>query len=110
MHYAHAHAPAHALEKVIALRLHLDASTSENGPLRVLPGTHTQGVLSDDQIHELSRQVQPVECLALKGGVLAMSPLLVHASSKSKSEQPRRVLLIEYTTTEAFASLKLAAA
>jgi len=37
----YAHAPAHALANVVALRLHLDDSTLENGPLRVLPRTHT---------------------------------------------------------------------
>lgn len=42
----YAHAPARALEKVIALRLHLDDSGADNGPLRVLPGTHRQGVSS----------------------------------------------------------------
>ena len=48
----YAHAPASALEQVVALRVHLDDSTSENGPLRVLPGTHTLGVLTDDEIHD----------------------------------------------------------
>ena len=33
----YAHAPTAALERVTALRLHLDDSVSENGPLRVLP-------------------------------------------------------------------------
>src|SRR5688572_15245326 len=30
-------APATALEQIVALRVHLDDSTAENGPLRVLP-------------------------------------------------------------------------
>jgi len=50
----YAHAPACALEQVLALRLHLDDSVAENGPLRVLPGTHTHGVLSDEALHKLS--------------------------------------------------------
>ena len=50
----YAHAPAAALCQIMALRVNLDGSTAENGPLRVLPGTHTLGVLSDDSIHELS--------------------------------------------------------
>lgn len=108
VHYAHA--PAHALKEVVALRLHLDDSVAENGPLRVLPGTHERGVLSDDELHLLSEQIQPVDCLTSKGGVVAMRPLLVHASSKSKSELRRRVLHIEYTSTEAFDHLKLAIA
>jgi hypothetical protein len=35
----YAHAPATALEQVLALRVHLDESSDRNGPLRVLPGT-----------------------------------------------------------------------
>ena len=33
----YAHAPAAALDRVIALRVHLDDSTERNGPLRVSP-------------------------------------------------------------------------
>jgi len=92
----YAHAPASALEQVVALRLHLNDSTSENGPLRVLPRTHTLGVLTDDQIRNLAGRVEQVECLVPRGGVLAMRPLIVHASSKSATEAPRSVLHIEY--------------
>lgn len=99
----YAHAPAIALEKVLALRLHLDDSSADNGPLRVLPSTHTLGVLSDEQLHDLSMRIAAVDCLVPKGGVLAMRPLIVHASSKSHSEVPRRVLHIEYAATFLFA-------
>jgi ectoine hydroxylase-related dioxygenase (phytanoyl-CoA dioxygenase family) len=81
----YAHAPASALRQVLALRVHLDDSTAKNGPLRVLPGTHTLGVLTDKALHELSTEIAPVECLVSEGGVLAMRPLIVHASSKSIS-------------------------
>lgn len=107
----YAHAPASALEQVLALRVHLDDSTSENGPLRVLPGTHTLGVLTDEQIHDLSIKVAEVECLVGKGGVLAMRPLIVHASSKAQSEMSRRVLHVEYAaSSEVEAGLQLAIA
>jgi ectoine hydroxylase-related dioxygenase (phytanoyl-CoA dioxygenase family) len=92
----YAHAPANALSKVLALRVHLDDSNEHNGPLRVLPGTHKDGVLSDDALQELSAQTAATECLVSPGGVLAMRPLLVHSSSKSKSAISRRVLHIEY--------------
>lgn len=95
--YAHAHETA--LSQVLALRVHLDDSTSENGPLRVLPGTHTLGVLTDETLHQLSIKVAPVDCLIPQGGVLAMRPLIVHASSKSRVENPRRVLHIEYAAS-----------
>jgi hypothetical protein len=92
----YAHAPAWALETIVALRLSLDDSTLTNGPLRVLPNTHLRGVLTDSQIQELAREVAPVDCVAAAGGVVAMRPLTVHASSKSSDDQPRRVLHIEY--------------
>jgi hypothetical protein len=96
---SYAHAPAAALGQVLALRVHLDDSTAANGPLRVLPATHTLGVLSDDALHELSLRTTPVDCLVPKGGVVAMRPLLVHSSSKSRADVPRRVLHIEYAAS-----------
>jgi ectoine hydroxylase-related dioxygenase (phytanoyl-CoA dioxygenase family) len=95
----YAHAPAAALRRVLALRLHLDDSTSQNGPLRVLPGSHTQGVLSDDSIHQLVKQVSAKDCIIPNGGILVMTPLLVHSSSKSAEKKPRRVLHIEYAAS-----------
>jgi len=92
----YAHAPASALGCVIALRIHLDESSADNGPLRVLPGTHVLGVLSDEQVHEHARRVQFRECRAPAGAVVAMRPLLIHASSKSRTSRPRRVLHVEY--------------
>lgn len=107
----YAHAPASALEQVLALRLHLDHSVAENGPLRVLPATHTLGVLGDDALHDLSTQIAAVDCLVPRGGILAMRPLVVHASSKSQSDAPRRVLHIEYAVSSAIADgLELATA
>lgn len=92
----YAHAPDWALSRVIALRIHLDASTELNGPLRVVPGTHSLGVLSDDDVSRHARSHSPVECLSPRGGVVAMRPLLIHASSKARVNSPRRVLHIEY--------------
>jgi ectoine hydroxylase-related dioxygenase (phytanoyl-CoA dioxygenase family) len=96
----YAHAPADALSQVVALRVHLDDSTEQNGPLRVLPATHTLGVLTDDEIHQLSTQVPAVDCVVQRGGVVAIRPLIVHGSSKSQSEHSRRVLHIEYAASE----------
>jgi len=107
----YAHAPAGVLSQVLALRIHLDDSTADNGPLRVLPGTHTEGVLSDDAIREFVAQIEPTDCLIPQGGVLAMRPLLIHASSKSQSEGLRRVLHIEYSASMTVgAGLELAVA
>lgn len=107
----YAHAPASALEKILALRIHLDDSTETNGPLRVIPGTHNRGVLADAELQELESEISPVTCAVDKGGVIAMRPLITHASSKSQSQLPRRVLHIEYAaTSELESQLRLAIA
>lgn len=95
----YAHAPAWALSRVVALRLHIDASTSDNGPLRVVPGSHSLGVLSDDDVYDHARTGDSIECIVGRGGVLAMRPLLIHSSSKAISTEPRRVLHVEYADT-----------
>ena len=92
----YAHAPTWALWRTIALRVHLDPSTVENGPLRVIPGSHEAGVLSDEEVFALAKREEPVECSVPRGGVLAMRPLLIHSSSKMMVNVPRRVLHIEY--------------
>ena len=104
----HAIAPASALEHVVALRVHLDDSTLANGPLRVLPGSHTSGILTDAQIAKAVENSLPVDCIVDAGGVIAMRPLLLHASSKSIGAQPRRVLHFEYSATRMFDELELA--
>ena len=101
IHYAHA--PTSALSQVVALRVSIDDSTVENGPLRILPRTHALGVLSDDRVHEIATHSLPVDCVVPKGGVAIMRPLLIHASSKSHSDRPRRVLHIEYAASDSIA-------
>ncbi len=92
----YAHAPTWALERIVALRVHLDASRLDNGPLRVIPGSHRLGVLSDDEAFDIAHRQTCVDCLVERGGVLAMRPLLIHSSPKAVSPEPRRVLHIEY--------------
>jgi ectoine hydroxylase-related dioxygenase (phytanoyl-CoA dioxygenase family) len=95
----YAHAPAWALSRVVALRVHLDASSGENGPLRVVPGSHQAGVLTDQELSDYVKTNDHNACLVPRGGVLTMRPLLIYSSSKAQTEAPRRVLHIEYADT-----------
>ena len=90
-------APASALECVVALRIHIDASNETNGPLRVIPGSQTIGVMSAAQISAMVRDVSANVCVVGRGAVLAMHPLLLHSSSKATGNNRRRVLHIEYS-------------
>ena len=84
---AYAHAPAWALARILALRVHLDASTADNGPLRVLPGSQGAGVMSDKEVFAFAAARAHVECLVGRGGVVAMRPLVIHSSPKAKRSE-----------------------
>jgi len=94
----YAQAPAWALQQIVALRLHLDESTRDNGPLRVIPRSHALGLLEQSEVVRQARKVMPVTCAVPKGGVIAMRPLLIHSSQKSTTSARRRVIHIEYST------------
>ena len=90
------HAPTWALKQILAIRIHLDASTATNGPLRVIPNSHHKRFKTDDEFVRDWEANEEVECLVGHGGVTAMSPLILHASSKASTNDPRRVVHIEY--------------
>lgn len=90
------HAPTWALSQILALRIHLDDSTHLNGPLRVIPNSHHRRIQTGDEFERATASESAVECTVGRGGVIAMSPLLLHASSKAIEDVPRRVLHIEY--------------
>lgn len=96
----HVQPPVTVLEQMLSIRLHLDDCGEENGPLRVLPGSHRSGRLDAVSIQNLKNQAAPVKCLAQRGGVLLMRPLLLHASSSSQSLHPRRVVHLEWAASD----------
>lgn len=88
----HLIAPDALLREMLTLRIHLDAMTADNGPLQVVPQSHHSstdpgvGVENRTTIH------------AVAGEILAMRPLLTHASGLSKpgTTQHRRILHLEF--------------
>jgi ectoine hydroxylase-related dioxygenase (phytanoyl-CoA dioxygenase family) len=84
------------LRGILAIRIHLDANDHENGPLRVIPGSHKHGRLTAEQIVKWDKS-ESVECLVPRGGVLVMRPLILHASSACQLPKSRRVIHLEYS-------------
>jgi hypothetical protein len=89
----HVQPPVSVLEKMLAVRIHLDDCGESNAPLRVIPGTHRAGRLSPLQISEIDDR-SVVTCLVPAGGVLLMHPL----SSASRSPLHRRVIHLDFTS------------
>jgi hypothetical protein len=88
----HAEAPEAVLQRMLTARVHLDDVTDENGPLKVVPGSHHQGkalVLDGALVHTL---------YAAAGDVLLIRPLVAHCSNRSlpTTTRHRRVLHLEF--------------
>jgi ectoine hydroxylase-related dioxygenase (phytanoyl-CoA dioxygenase family) len=96
----HVQPPAHILEHMLAVRIHLDPTDETNGALRVLPGSHNQGRLSAGQIAALQPGARAVTCCVPRGGVVLMKPLLLHASSAGTRPVHRRVIHIEFAAVD----------
>jgi len=86
--------PKEVLERLVAVRVHIDDCGIENGPLTVVPGSHQAGRVDPEAAVELRRELGEVPCLAGSGDALIMRPLLLHASSKAHAPSRRRVLHI----------------
>jgi hypothetical protein len=88
----HVEAPESVLAHMLTARIHLDDVTDENGPLKVVPGSHQSG-------KALSLNVADVRTLyADAGDILLIRPLVAHCSNRSlpHTNRHRRILHLEF--------------
>ncbi|HJQ38534.1 MAG TPA: phytanoyl-CoA dioxygenase family protein [Thermoanaerobaculia bacterium] len=102
----HVEPPAEVLAQMLAVRIHLDPCGSENGPLRVIPGSHTLGKLVASALAEVVATNDLIELYVSQGAIMLMRPLLVHSSLPARQVQHRRVLHIEFAPPEAISPLQ----
>ena len=84
--------PEHILSCLVIVRIQLDECLPNAGPLLVYPGSHCAGRLPTAEILLATKRIAPASCLVPKGGALVLRPLLIHASQKSSTTAPRRIL------------------
>ncbi len=96
----HVQPPVAVLQQMVTLRLALDDCGPDNGPLRILPGTHTRLLTAAevDAAMDLKAAAATERALTCRrGDAVLMRPLVLHASSPATStHQHRRVLHLEY--------------
>ncbi len=88
----HVEASQAVLENMLTARIHLDSVTAENGPMRVIAGSHLTG-------KALLLDVGDVQTLyAGAGDVLLIRPLVAHCSNRSTegTDRHRRILHLEF--------------
>ncbi len=95
----HVLAPIALLERMMALRLHLDDADESSGALQIVVGTHRLGRIPRPEIKGLIAERGSVTCVAGAGDVLAMRPLVLHRSDRATGAR-RRILHLEYAAEE----------
>ena len=96
----HVQALRSVLEQMLAVRIHLDDCGPDNGPLRLIPGTHTVGVLRPTAIGAFVASREAEVGVAATGSVLAFRPLLLHASSAAVAPSQRRVVHFDFAACD----------
>jgi ectoine hydroxylase-related dioxygenase (phytanoyl-CoA dioxygenase family) len=94
------------IQNIFTVRIHLDDTTSQNGALKVIPGSHLKGVCRPETID--LKNVQEITCDVSKGGIMIMKPLLLHSSGRTTNNHKRRVIHLEFSDQELPAELQWA--
>ncbi|XP_044729875.1 probable alpha-ketoglutarate-dependent hypophosphite dioxygenase [Chrysoperla carnea] len=98
-------------DSMVAVFIHLDDTTPENGGLAVYPGSHLLGPQEDvgviekgESYHYLDQKKFPLEkatpISAKKGEIVVFSYLLIHGSYLNLSERTRRMLLVQLMSAD----------
>ena len=81
----------------------LDDATEANGTVRLIPGSHRNGILAHDRqpgsndLVGAPAATEGVLVEANAGDVVAFSSLTLHATGANRTDRPRRVYLAQYT-------------
>jgi ectoine hydroxylase-related dioxygenase (phytanoyl-CoA dioxygenase family) len=90
--------PLPILQNNFTIRIHLDDADEHNGALKVIPGSHLKNIYRPETIDWLA-ETEDV-CAVKAGGIMLMSPLLLHASNRTTSNKKRRVIHIEFSSAK----------
>jgi ectoine hydroxylase-related dioxygenase (phytanoyl-CoA dioxygenase family) len=88
--------PVAVLQQMVAVRLDLDGSDGARGGLRLVPGSHRDGVLTPAAIAAKVAAGPVLTPVVPAGGALVLRPLLLHASSRAHGTDHRRIVHLEF--------------
>lgn len=97
--------PFEILDRMVTLRVHLDAVDASNAPLRIVPASHRLGRIPEADINRVVAALGEQLCLAERGDIWLYATPIVHASLAAKPPRRRRVLQVDYSADAAPGSL-----
>jgi hypothetical protein len=102
----------HTNDDLLAIGIYLDDCGPDNGPLMVIPGSHTGPIVDHHVDGVFCGAIDPAasgidfsKAVMLAGAAGSMTihhVRMVHGSALNTSDRPRRLLLFQYTAVDAF--------
>lgn len=89
--------PVEVQKSTFTIRIHLDTANSQNGALKIIPGSHTK-YFTDEEREAIVANAPSLTIEVSEGGVHLMKPLLLHSSSKATNQKRRRVIHLEFSS------------
>jgi ectoine hydroxylase-related dioxygenase (phytanoyl-CoA dioxygenase family) len=101
----------HTNDDLITVLFFIDDVTEENGPLEVVPGTHTgplyehwhDGIFTGAVSEKVAAEMKPrsIACFGKAGSACLMSTRLLHGSAPNLSNKARTLFICEYCAEDA---------
>ena len=91
----HVEPPLDLVRRMIFLRIHIDASTAENGAMEIVPGSHDHGLIPSPSVSSYAGSHTTEVMEAEPRDILALAMLTLHRSRPSQSTDRRRVLRLD---------------
>jgi Phytanoyl-CoA dioxygenase (PhyH) len=92
----HVEPPFDLVDRMVTVRVHLDAVPVTNAPLLVASGSHKRGRIPTAEIPDVVHQSGVLQCLAEAGGIWLYATPVLHASDAAVELVHRRVLQVDY--------------
>lgn len=93
----HVEPPFAVIERMVTIRVHLDAVPADNAPLLIAPGSHRLGKIAEPELTDVVARRGTAVCLAEAGDVWLYATPIVHASAAAAPGGRRRVMQVDYS-------------
>lgn len=93
----HCEPPDRVLDDMLFVRVHLDANTAQNGAMEIARRSHLAGKTRTERAGLVAKGYETEITTANPGDVLIMKMLTLHRSLPSQSDEPRRVLRVDFS-------------
>jgi hypothetical protein len=96
----HVAPPYDVLAGMVTLRLHVDAVPATNAPLLVAPGSQRLGRIAEADVRSVVQQCGTTVCCPEAGDAWLYATPILHASNAAAEPAHRRVLQVDFASSD----------